>query len=73
MKNIHLTVPDKDYAFFIRLVKSFDFVEVKDAKEERPPSKKEFLEGMREAVEEVKMIKAWKKKGKPFQQLLDEL
>jgi hypothetical protein len=37
------------------------------------PGKQEFLDGMREAVEEVNLIKAGKKKGKPFQQLLDEL
>lgn len=37
------------------------------------PTKQEFLDGMCEAIEEVKLIKAGKKKGKPFQQLLDEL
>ena len=40
---------------------------------EKAPTKKEFLNGMREAIEEVKQIKAGKKKGKPFQQLLDGL
>ena len=43
------------------------------AEGERPPTKKEFLDGMREAIEEVKQIRAGKKKGKQFQDLLDEL
>ena len=73
MKNILVSVPDKDYPFFMRLVKSLDFVEVKESDGERAPTKKEFLDGMREAIKEVKQIKAGKKKGKPFQQLLDEL
>jgi hypothetical protein len=73
MKNILLSVPDKHYSFVIKLVRSFDYIKVKEAKEDRAPTRQEFLDGMREAIEEVKLIKAGKKKGKPFQQLLDEL
>ncbi len=43
------------------------------SKNEQPPTKQEFLNGMRDAIEDVKQIKAGKKKGKQFQDLLDEL
>ena len=32
MKNITLSVPDKDFPFFIKLVKNLDFVQIKEAK-----------------------------------------
>ncbi len=68
MKQIILSVPDKKYEFFIELVKSLEFV-----KEVKEPGKKEILAGIRQAVEEVKLIKAGKLKGRPVQELLDEL
>ena len=73
MKNILLSVPEKHYPFIMELVRSFDYIKIKETKEEPAPTKEEFLNGMREAIGEVKLIKAGKKKGKPFQQLLDEL
>lgn len=41
--------------------------------EEKEPSKKQILEGIKEALEEVKLIEAGKKKGTPLKQFLDEL
>ena len=73
MKNILLSVPEKHYSFIIELVRSFDYIKVKEATEEPAPTGEQFLNGMRAAIEDVKLIKAGKKKGKPFQQLLDEL
>ncbi len=37
------------------------------------PTKNEILDGIREAVNEVKLVKAGKLKGRPVQELLDEL
>lgn len=37
------------------------------------PTKEQILDGIREAVEEMKLIKAGKLKGRPVQELLDEL
>ena len=72
MKDITLSVPDKDYSFFIKLVKNLDFVQIKDTAKAK--NKKEiFLDEFKEAVEEVNQIKAGKLKGRPFQELLDEL
>ena len=73
VKNILLSVPEKEYPFILKLVRSFDYIEIKEPDVEPAPSKEEFLQGLRSAVEDVKLIKAGKKKGKPFQQLLDEL
>lgn len=43
------------------------------ALENDEPTKEEILEGIREAVVEMKLIKAGKLKGRPVQELLDEL
>jgi hypothetical protein len=44
-----------------------------EALENDEPTKEQILGGIREAVEEMKMIKAGKLKGRPVQELLDEL
>jgi hypothetical protein len=44
-----------------------------EALENDEPTKEEILGGIREAVEEMKLIKAGKLKGRPVQELLDEL
>ena len=71
MKQIILSVPDKKYEFFIELVKSLEFV--KAVEEVKEPGKKEIIAGIRQAVEEVRLIKAGKLKGRPAQELLDDL
>ncbi len=72
MKDVTLSVPDKDYDFFIKLVKKLDFVKVKEDKK-KEASKKKFLEGLKEAVEEVKLAKQGKIKLKSAEELLNEL
>jgi hypothetical protein len=72
MKDILISVPDKEYPFFMKLVKQFDFVTIRDTKDSAP-SKKQFLDGIREAVEEVNDIKAGKKKGQSLKDFLNEL
>jgi hypothetical protein len=37
------------------------------------PTKEEILDGIREAVKEMKLIKAGKLKGRPIEELLNEL
>jgi hypothetical protein len=44
-----------------------------EALENNEPNKEEVLQGIREAVEEMKLIKAGKLKGRPVQELLDEI
>ena len=72
MKQVILSVPDKKYGFFIELVKNLGFVKkVKEVTQES--GKDEILAGIHQAVEEVRLIKAGKLKGRPAQELLDEL
>jgi hypothetical protein len=44
-----------------------------EALENDEPNKEQVLQGIREAVEEMKLIKAGKLKGRPVQELLDEI
>lgn len=71
MKNITLSIPDKDYSFFMKLVKNLDFVQVKEAKVSA--RKQKFLDEFKEAVEEVNLAKQGKIKLKSAEQLLSEL
>jgi hypothetical protein len=72
MREVIVSVPEKNYPFFMQLIKSLDFTEVKEPKE-KAPTKKEFLDGLKEAVKEVKLIKAGKLKGISAKDLLNEL
>ena len=72
MKDILISVPDKEYPFFMKLVKQFNFVTIKESID-KPPTKDQFLNGLREAIEEVNDIKAGKKKGQPLKEFLNEL
>ena len=74
MKDITLSIPDKDYSFFIKLIKNLDFVQVKEPKQDKITlSKQKFLDEFNEAVEELNMVKAGKLKGRPLQELIDEI
>ena len=44
-----------------------------EALENDEPTKEQILDGIREAMQEMKLIKAGKLKGRPVQELLDEL
>ena len=62
-------VPDENADFFLELLEQLKYVKAKpfDRKAE------EFYDGLRAAVEEVNLIKAGKKKGKPLAEFLNEL
>ena len=71
MKQVTLHIPDKKYPLFIELVKSIDFI--KKIEETHEPTKEQILKGIREAVQEVNLIKAGKIKGIDAKDLLNEL
>ena len=76
MKQVTLHIPDKKMPLFIELAKSLSFVkkiEVEEVEEYKESTKEEILEGIRQAVKEVNLIKQGKLKGKPLKELLDEL
>ena len=68
---VTVDIKDSKATLFMDLVKNLSFVKIVEVEE--APSKQKVLNGIREAVKEVKLIKAGKLKGKPIQQLLDEL
>ena len=70
MRQVTLHIPDKKYPLFIELVKSIDFIK---KIEEEEPTKEQILKGMKEAVQEVNLIRAGKLKGIKAKDLLNEL
>ncbi|WGK69746.1 hypothetical protein P0082_02460 [Candidatus Haliotispira prima] len=65
-----IDVKDEKAPFVSELLrKNLDFVKIEEIQEE----KSEILEGIKEAVEEMKLIKAGKLKGIPARELLNDL
>ena len=64
-----LEIKENKAAFVMELLSNFKFVKVK----EPALGKNKVLEELKEAVEEVKQIKAGKKKGQPLSEFLNEL
>ena len=65
MKNIK----DSKAPFIMELLHSFSFVKAKPL----TPYKSDILESIKEAVEEMTLIKAGKLKGRPAEELFNEL
>jgi len=64
-----LDIKDEKAAFIMELLQNFKFVKAKPL----TPYKSEVLEGIKEAVEEMILIKQGKLKGTPAKELLNEL
>lgn len=64
-----LDIKDEKAAFILELLKNFNFVKA----ETLTPQKAKFLEGVKEAVDEVKQIETGKSKGVLAKDLLNEL
>lgn len=64
-----LDIKDNKAQFIIELLKNFSFVKTKSL----TPYKAEVLEGIKEAVEEMKLIKAGKLKARNAEDLFNEL
>ena len=81
MKKVVLNVESTKYEFFLELIQSLDFVQLHNrqdsdnSKEEISitPYKTEVLEGLKEAVEEINLIKAGEKKAQPLSEFLHDL
>ena len=76
MKQVTLSITDNKYALFLEFIQNLKFIKkIEEIKEisEPEPTKQEILEGIREAMQEVKLIKAGKAKGIPARELLKEL
>lgn len=64
-----LNIQDSKAEFFMEVLKKFSFVKAKPLTD----SKAEILEGIKEAVEEMKLIKVGKLQARPVEELLNEL
>ncbi len=75
MEHLILSIKNsRKLPFLKELLKHMELVEIIDTKSfAREINKQQFLQELESAVEDVNAIKLGKKKGKPFQQLLDEL
>lgn len=69
MKEVVISVPEEEYGFVMKLLHRLDFVIIK----ETLSTKESFLNGLKEAVEEVNDIKQGKSKGQSLQSFLDEV
>ena len=61
-------------AFFLEVIKNFDFVSVKKIiTNDETENNKEILEVIKQAVNEMNLVKQGKLKSRPAKDLLDEL
>jgi len=80
MKQLVLNIPESEYRFFLKLIKSFPFVEI-DEKKNRlleleaklSPSKRKIWSSLKEGLNEVELIGQGKIEAKSAKEFLDEL
>jgi ribosome-binding protein aMBF1 (putative translation factor) len=71
-QRVVLNVASRKYDFLMELLENFDFVKV--TKEEADgDSREEIIAKLKEAAEDLKLIKAGKLEGRPARELLNEL
>jgi len=71
MKVVTLSVPEKEYSFLMKLLKSLGFVTVERVDE--GDSKEAITQNLKRGFEEMKQFKAGTKKGTPLKDFLHEL
>ena len=72
MKQVTLKISAKKYSSFMELIKDLPFIKVVE-EEDDEPTKEQILEGIKDGVKEVNLIKDGKLKGIPAKDLLSEL
>ena len=78
MREIRVRIPDNQFSFLMKLLKSFSFeVEATPVAAPRSrkmtPAQQEWVDEIREALQEAKLAQEGKIKLKPARQLLDKL
>lgn len=71
MKEVTSKVPEKEYSFFMKLIKNLGFVKVKEEKE--GDSKEEVIKKLKQGFKEMKLIKEGKLKTTSAKDFLNEL
>ena len=74
MKQVTLHIPDSNFKFFMKLVRSLSFVKVAEKKEIKlTGEQKEFVSDLKESLHQVDLHMQGKIKLKSAEELLDEL
>lgn len=78
MKQITLNIPERQFSFFMKLVRSLNFVEVVDpvtqsVEDTLTPEQKETWQNVKTGFEDMKLVEQGKLKTRPVQALFDEL
>ena len=76
MKQVTLNIPENQFSFFMKLVRSLNFVQVAEPEQvenKLSPAQKETWQLIKTGFEELKEVQQGKRKARPVQALLDEL
>ena len=77
MKQVTINIPENKFAFFMKLMKSLNFVKVvepaKTAEEQLTPGQRETWENIKQGFVEMRMIEEGKLESRPIEDLLNEL
>jgi len=68
-KSITLTIPNKKYKFFLELLKSFNFIQIKDISD--GDSKEQVLANLKQGFKDMQAIKKNKLKTFPVEDLFN--
>ena len=72
MKQVTLHIPDEKYPLFMEFAKSIDFIKKIDV-QDKEPTKELILQGVKQAVKEINLVKAGKLKAKDARQLIHDI
>jgi hypothetical protein len=77
MKQVTINIPEKKFPFFMKLMKSLDFVKVVETgqtlEDQLTPEQKETWHNVKQGFIELKMAEEGKLKFRPIQELINEL
>jgi hypothetical protein len=69
-----INIPDQEVSFFRELIKRFHYREIVNEKTETlTPEQEEFVQDLKDALRDVELYQAGKKKLKTAREFLDEL
>ena len=73
MTQVVLDINDNRFSFFVELLRSFDFVKIRKTESVKSRTKTELFNDLEQAVNEINLVKKGKLKGRPAEDLLNEL
>ena len=77
MKQVTINIPENKFAFFMKLMKSLNFVKVVEpvqaTEEQLTPEQREIWNNVKQGFIELKMAEDGKIKFRPIEEVLDEL